>query len=442
MSSPRHPSDLNVIHAAQLAQVRDEGGPRRGRDQDDLDLIADGAVAIRNGRVVGVGTTTEVLADFGESGIETIDASGKTVLPGLVDCHSHPLFSGQRHEEYRRRLGGASLAEIARQGGGIWASVVDTRASESNTLMTLLVSAYERILRGGVTTLEVKSGYGLTLEHELQHLELLHASRSTTSLDLVISFLGAHVVPRDSPGSDHYVAAVLDDMLPAVVEQGIASFHDLTCESGLFSPEQATVMLNRSRELGVLTRVHADAWMPSQGWRTAVAGGAVSADHLTYTPTSEIDEVGTTDTVAVLLPSAELIYMCDQRANARRLMDLDVPVAIATDYCSSIHATSLVRTIALASPWFGITPGAAIIGATLNAAYSLGLGHDRGSIATDRRGDLTILDCIHPNELCLALGDVSVSAVVIEGEVVVRQGDLANPWKAQTTSTRASSPPR
>ena len=226
--------------------------------------------------------------------------------------------------------------------------------------------------------------------------------------------------------ADAYTNEVLE-MLPRVVEQGIASFHDVTCERGLFTPAQAARLLQRSRELGIPTKVHADAWQSSEGWRTAVAGGAVSAEHLTYTPDSEIREVGATDTVAVLLPQAELVYMTERRANARLLIEQQVPVAIATDYCSSIHATSLPTTIGIAGPWFSLTPAETIVGATLNAAYALSLQHDRGSIDVGKRGDLTILAVEHPEELSLAVGQQIVADVIIAGERVVRHGPTETP---------------
>ena len=408
-------SDLNVVKASHLARVRDRGAPRRGAEQGILDLIADGAVAIRDGTIVAVDTTSELLRDWGD-GVPTLDASGMTVLPGLIECHSHPLFAGERHAEYAERLAGASLADIARRGGGIWASVEATRAAPDTELLDRLSSAYRRILAGGVTTLEVKSGYGLTLDSELRQLDLLDESRTLTPLGLVVSFLGAHVVPADRD-AETYTAEVLD-MLPNVLDQGIAAFHDITCERGLFTPAQARRLFDRSRELGIHTKAHADAWAASNGWSTAVDGGAVSAEHLTYTPDEEIRGVGETETVAVLLPQAELIYMTDRRAGARLLIDLGVPVAVATDYCSSIHATSLTATIGLAAPWYRLTPGEAIVAATLNAAYALRLNADRGSIEPGKRGDLTILSVAHPDELFLAVGQNVVSDVVVGGRVV------------------------
>jgi imidazolonepropionase len=417
-------SDLNVVHAAQVARIADHGSPRRGAEQGELDLIADGAVAIRDSRVAAVGETDEVMRRFGEPGVPTLDATGRSVLPGLIECHSHPLFAGSRHAEYAKRLAGASLAEIAAAGGGIWASVVATREASDDQLTAQLDAAYRRILAGGVTSLEVKSGYGLTAETELHQLKLLADSRSLTPLQLFVSFLGAHVVPAGME-AEAYTADVLS-MLERVVDGGLADFHDITCEAGLFTPAQALRMLGRSAELGMPTRTHSDAWQSSQGWETAVSGDALSAEHLTYTPDEEIRAVGQTDTVAVLLPQAELVYMTDRRANARLFIDTGVPVAIATDYCSSIHATSLTATIALAAPWFRITPGEAIVGATLNAAYALRAAADRGSIDPGKRGDLTILSVDHPEELCLAAGQDVISQVVIGGEVVHAAASLPN----------------
>jgi imidazolonepropionase len=417
-------SDLNVVHAASLVRIDDRGEARRGATQGDLGLVTDGAVAIRNGVIVAVGTTDEVMATHGQDGVPTIDARGRCVLPGLVECHSHPLFAGERHLEYAERLGGASLAEIAARGGGIWSSVVATRNAGSDELLHRIGTSLQRILAGGVTTLEVKSGYGLTVAEELRGLELLRQARSLTPMQLAITFLGAHVVPRDLEGDsaergDRYTSLIDSEMLPAIVSQGIAEFQDVTIEQGYFTPDQGRRLMRRSHEVGLPVRVHADAWAPSQGWGTAVQGGAISAEHLTYTPDDEIREVGRTDTVAVILPMAELVYMTSERANARLFIDTEVPVAIATDFCSSIRATSLLTTVATAAPWFRMTPGEVIVGATLNAAYSLGRQATCGSLDVGKRGDLIILDCPHPNEICLAVGAPLLDQVVIAGDVVV-----------------------
>lgn len=416
--------NVNVINAEALVTVADSGEVRRGATQGDIGLITDGAVAMRAGSIAAVGTTAEVMADWSDSSVPVIDAAGKTVLPGLVECHSHPLFGGDRHDEYAERLGGASLADVAARGGGIWSSVVATRAADDAQLLANLGRAFDRMVRGGITTAEVKSGYGLTVADELHQLDLLNNARGLTPMELVITFLGAHVVPRDIDAAagdpaQAYADLVGGPMTDAVLAQGIAQFQDVTVEDGLFTPDQALAIMTRSHELGLTTRVHADAWKPSLGWQTAVEGGAISAEHLTYTPDEEIDRVGRADAVAVLLPVAELIYMTDRRANANRFIANDVPVAISTDYCSSIHATSLLSTMTMAGPWFRITPAQAIVGCTLNAAYSLGLADRCGSLDVGKRGDLLVLDCPHPNELFLGLADDMLDAVVIAGDVLL-----------------------
>ena len=417
-------SDLNIVHAASLAQVHDGGEVRRGATQGDLDIVTDGAVAIRNGQIAAVGTTAAVFATHGNDDVPTIDAQGRCVLPGLVECHSHPLFAGERHHEYAERLGGASLAEVAARGGGIWSSVVATRGASDDDLLSRLSTTLRRIMAGGVTTLEVKSGYGLTVDEELRGLELLQRARSMTRMQLAITFLGAHVVPRDLEGdaearAARYTDLIGGDMLSAVVAQGIAEFQDVTVEEGYFTPDQGLQLMRRSHETGLPVRVHADAWAPSRGWRTAVEGDAVSAEHLTYTPDGEISDVGRTNTVAVILPMAELVYMTSRRANARLFIETGVPVAIATDFCSSIRATSLLTTVAVAAPWFRMTPSEVIVGATLNAAYSLGRQSSCGSLDVGKRGDLIILDCAHPDEVCLAVGAPLLHQVIIGGDVVL-----------------------
>jgi imidazolonepropionase len=231
-------------------------------------------------------------------------------------------------------------------------------------------------------------------------------------------------VPRDLDAAadekgERYTALIDEAMVPAVMAQGVAQFQDVTVEEGYFTPAQGLRLMQRSHDVGLPVRVHADAWAASRGWETAVAGGAVSAEHLTYTPDEEITRVGRTDTIAVLLPIAELIYMTSRRANARLFIEQEVPVAIATDFCSSIHATSLLNTIAAAAPWFRMTPAEVVVGATLNAAYSLRLQSNCGSLDPGKRGDVLILDCVHPDEVCLAVGAPLLQQVVIEGRVVV-----------------------
>jgi imidazolonepropionase len=424
LSSPAHRGgerraggSLNVIHAAQLARIMDRGGPRRGREQRELELIEDGAVAIRDGVIQAVGPTDAVLEAFGEPGVTTLIADGCTVLPGLVESHCHPLFKAAPHPPDADRL---PLREIAGREDGIWETVAHTRAATEDELLAQLTRVYRRALAGGVSTLECKTGYTLSVEGELRDLALLERSRELTAISLVTTFLGAHMVPADAPNETGYVDTVIDEMLPRI--DGLASFADFCCDADLFSTQSIARMLEQAQSRGLPTRIHADGWAAADGWRTAVRYGAASADHLTFTSDAEIAEVGCADTIATLLPVAEMIYMTECRANARAFVAQDVPLAIATDYCSSIGASSLATTIGIAVPWFHITPAEAIVAATLNAAYGLGLGADRGSLDPGKRGDLTILGAPHPNDLYLSLGAPLVQAVAIEGKIRYRQG--------------------
>lgn len=254
----------------------------------------------------------------------------------------------------------------------------------------------------------------------MRALRLLRDSQSLTPLTLIRTFLGAHMTPADAPSPQAYMDTVLDEMLPLVQSDALADFIDVSCDAGLFETSLVERLLDRAHEIGMPARVHADGWAAADGWRIAAAKGAVAADHLTYTSDDQIREVGATDTVATLLPIAELVYRTDRRANARLLIEQGVPVAIATDYCSTVHSTSLATTVGFAIPWFDMTPGEAVVGATLNAAYSLNCGHQRGSLDLGKRGDLTILECEHPNEIYLSVGAPLVAAVVIGGAVAWR----------------------
>lgn len=409
--------DLVIVHADSLCRVHDTGEPRRGAAQDELDVIHDGALAVKDGKIVGVGTTAEVLAACDMRGAELYDARGQTVLPGLVEAHSHPVFAGSRYLEYAQRLAGKSLQEVAASGGGIWNSVLRTRAASDEELLVQTIRAFDAMLADGITTVEAKSGYGLTAEQELRMLRVLAAARERTALDVAITFLGAHVVP-DGMSTDAYVTQIRDEMLPAVAEQGVAEFHDVTCEVGYFDRRQAATLIERSRELGLPVRVHADAWQPSGGYALAAELGCLSADHCTFATDEEIRAAGRADTFAVLLPAAETVYFSKQRANARLLIEEGVPVVIATDYCSSIPVHSLRYAIGFAAAWFEIPPGSCITGATLNAAYSLGRAATCGSLDLGKQADVLILDCTHPYQFVWELGMTPVRRVYKRGRAV------------------------
>jgi imidazolonepropionase len=361
-----------------------------------------------------VGTTAEVLAACDTTSAAVYDARGQTVLPGLVESHSHPVFAGSRYLEYAQRLSGVPLIEIVASGGGIWNSVLNTRAASDEELLARTEGAFTRMLADGITTVEAKSGYGLTPEEELRSLRIIDAARRRSALDVVPTFLGAHVVPAGMD-TDAYITQICDEMLPAVAAQGIAEFCDVTCESGYFDAVQAMRVIERAADYGLPCRIHADAWAESGGWTLATRAHAHTADHLTFTSDDEIRAAGRSDTIAVLLPAAEIVYLSSKRANARLLIEHEAPVAIATDYCSSIPVYSLRASIGLAAAWFQLSPGACIVGATLNAAYSLNRAHDSGSLDPGKFADILVLDCEHPYQFVWELGHTPVRAVFKRG---------------------------
>lgn len=416
------PVDLLIEHAAQLVRVRDTGAARRGPEQGRLDDVADGAVAVRDGLIVAAGSTAEVRAAVTVSPSTTvIDARGKTVMPGLVDSHTHPIFGGLRHDEYAMRLGGATIDEIFAAGGGMHRSVRETRAASDETLLRSTIAAFDRMLDQGTTTVEAKSGYGLSLDEELRSLRLLGEARAHTALDVVISFLGAHFVPEDHAGRrSEYARLIAEEMIPAVAEQGLAEFCDGSWEEGAFTAAEMTRIFDAARARGLKLRCHIDNFEAAGGWEGVTAvPGMLAAEHVTGTPDAEIRKVGATNVIANLLPGAELVYRVAKRANARLLIETGVPVAISTDYCSSIHVSSLQACVGLATAWFGMTPAEAVVGATINGAYSLGRERSVGSLDPGKQADILVLNVPHVNVMAWGFGTNYVDTVIKRGRVVV-----------------------
>jgi imidazolonepropionase len=410
--------DFAVLDASQLLTVGEgKSGPRRGPEQGTIDVIEDGALVASGDRIVDVGATADIRKKYDLSQARTLDAKGKVVMPGLVDPHTHPVFAGLRYDEYALLLGGADKAEVVRRGGGIWRSVLDTRAANEGELRRVLDGYLARILRSGTTTVEAKSGYGLTPQTELQHLELLRDAQKRTLLRIVPTFLGAHVVPRGMD-ADGYTREILDEMLPRVVAQGIARYQDVSCSPTTFSQDQAATLVEAGKNRGLPARIHTDGGESCGGWEFAAAHGAVSADHLTFTPDEEIARVGATTTIAGLIPAAELVYRTSRRANARKFMEEGVAVAIATDFCSSIHCPSLYSCIGFTAAWYRMTPEEVLSAVTVNAAYAVGMGDRVGTLAPGKLADLLVLNVPHYRMLAFELGRDDVETIVIGGKVV------------------------
>ncbi len=391
----------------------------------DLGLIEDGAVAVKDGRVVAVGPTAEVRAQVSAAARE-VDASGRVVCPGFVDPHTHLVWMGDRAAEFEMRLAGATYLEIMAAGGGIMSTVRATRGAPVESLVAALRPRLDRMLAHGSTTVEVKTGYGLETATELRLLEAIVTLDREHPVTLVPTFLGAHAIPEEYRGrADAYVALVVEEMLPAVAEKarelGLSRlpFCDVFCEEGAIDLRQTRRILAAAQDLGFPLKIHVDEFKALGGTRLAVELGAISADHLVTTSPEEIALLGRSATVAVSLPCTPFGLGHSAYTPARALLEAGAALALATD-CNPGTAwnESIPFVIALACRYLHLTPRQALVAATLNAAFALQLGERVGSLSPGYAGDLLVLDVPDYRYLGYRFGVNPVALVVKGGEVV------------------------
>lgn len=417
----REHADLVVLNASQLLTI-DAGadGPLRGEALCEPGIVDDGGAAVRDGRIVAVGTTDEIRDRFDAA--ETIDAGGNVVLPGLVDPHTHLVFGRTREDEFEMRCLGRSYEEIAAAGGGIRASVRRFRATSTDEILAQARRTRASGLRHGATTVEVKSGYGLDLESEVRALEV--AAQLDDRGDVVSTFLGAHEVPDEwRDDRDGYVRLVCEEMLPVVAERGLARFCDVFCEQHVFTPDETRTICLRAKELGLGIKLHADELAGTGGAELAVELGAVSADHLMRVSDAGIEALAASDTVAVLLPGTSFFLGMGAFAPARRMIDAGCAVALATD-CNpgSCMTENPQQILTIACIGLGLRPIEAIAAMTRNAAYALDLGNEVGRIAEGYRADLLVLDVACHRMLPYHHGVNHVTTVVHHGTRLAASG--------------------
>ncbi len=414
--------DLLIQKLAEVATPRG-GAPLAGPDQGRVERLAGVEVLCREGRIAFVGEREERIRKFGPlEGAERLDGRGGTLVPGFVDPHTHLSWAGSREEEFAERLAGKSYLEIAAAGGGILSTVRATREASEEELVENVVRRLDWMLRHGTTTAEAKSGYGLNVADELKQLRAIREASEGHAVDLVPTLLAAHEVPPEHRDArERYVDVVCGEIVPAVAAAGLASFCDVFCEEGVFSAEESRRVLVAGREHGLLPRLHADEFVDSGGAALAAELGALSADHLIAVSDAGIEALAASGVTAVLLPGTSFFLMKHGYAPARRLVEAGVPIALATD-CNpgSSHTESMPMIFTLAVFELGLTIEEALVASTLNAAASLGLADEIGSIRPGKRADLTLLDA--PNLLHLAYhyGVNPVAAVIKSGEVVHR----------------------
>lgn len=402
-------------------------GPRTKEQMRDIAIVENGSVLMEGSSIIAVGSLTQLKADFPDlvKVAEVIDASGKIVMPGLVDCHTHLVHGGTREQEFNMRLNGATYMEIMNAGGGIHATTKRTRETSFGDLYEKTMNHLDVFLKHGVTTVEAKSGYGLDWETEKKQLEVTKELQATHDIDVVSTFMGAHAVPRDYKGrEDEFVDLVIHDMLPKVAELNLAEFNDVFCEKGVFTPEQSRRILEAGKALGLTPKIHADEIEPYEGAELAAEVGAISAEHLLVASDGGIQKMAEAGTIAVLLPGTAF-FLRAPFARGRLMIDEGVPVAISTDFNPGSSPTlSLPFIMNLACMHMGMTLEEVLTATTINAAYAINRGHQIGSLEAGKQADVIILDVANYKQLQYFYGMNHTNTVIKNGRVVVQDGIL------------------
>jgi imidazolonepropionase len=415
----RESADILIVNAEELVTLAGNNQkPRTGKQMSELQIIRDGAVAIREGKIVAVGKTNDVSKTF--RGENVINAKGKTVLPGFVDPHTHLVFAGSREDEFQMRVEGASYMELLNNGGGVFKTAKETRRTRVEKLAELGLERMDDMLAHGTTTVEAKSGYGLTTEDELKILEVTRRLNQLHCMSVVSTFLGAHAVPLEyKSNTDEYVDLVVQEMLPEVDRLGLAEFCDVFCERGIFNLEQAKRVLIGGKNHGLKPKIHADQMSVLGGAEIAADVGAVSADHLNFVSAEGISALAKKGVVAVLLPAATYSLMMSRYADARLMIDSGVPVALATDFNASCWIENQQMVISMACHFMRLTPAEAITAATINAAHAVCRAGEVGSLEVGKRADVSILDVPNHKFLGYSFGVNLVEKVIANGRLVV-----------------------
>jgi imidazolonepropionase len=384
----------------------------------ELGIVRDGALAIREGRIVAVGKTRDVMKTFRAENI--ISAKGKVVLPGFVDPHTHLVFAGSREDEFQMRVEGASYMEILSSGGGLLKTVRETRRARVEKLVDLGLERLDTMLAHGTTTLEAKSGYGLSTADELKILEATRRLNQLHCVNVVSTFMGANAVPPEYSGnSEEYVGLIIGEMIPKVVEKGLAEFCDVFCERGTFSLEQTKRILVRGKNHGLKPKIHADEMSMLGGAEIAADVGAVSAEHLLFSSVEGIKAMVEKGVIAVLLPAAAFSLMMGRYADARLMIDCGVPVALGTGFSADCWVENQQLVVAMACHFMRMTPAEAITAATVNAAYAVNRAGEVGSLEVGKRADVIVLNAPNHRFLGYRFGVNLVDKVIKNGRLVV-----------------------
>ena len=418
-------SSLLITGASQLLTLRGRV-PRRGKALSNLGILRNGALLIRDGVIAAVGTSPDVEQLPEARTAEKRDVGGRVVLPGFVDSHTHLIHAASRAEEYELKIAGASYEQIARKGGGILNSVKKLRAATSEALKTRAHGALREFAAYGTTTLEAKSGYGLDAASELRILGLQREVDLEQPIEIVSTFLGAHVLPAEyrnkTGGARQYVALLTDRLIPEVAAGNLAEFCDVFCDRGAFSRKDSKTILEAGKKAGLLPRVHAEQLTRTGATQLAVQLGAASCDHLERVSKADIRALADSNTVATLLPGCDFHLGWKEYAPARALIDAGAIVAVATDYNPGTSPTvSMPMVLSLACSQLRMTPAEAIVAATINAAYSLRRDHKIGSLEAGKQADIAVFEVEDYREIPYYFGMDKCWMTLKKGQTIFRK---------------------
>jgi len=433
-----------LSHASQLLTLRaGDAGPRRGQQMRELGIIEDGAVLIADAKIVAVGTTDEIAHHDLANTAEEIDCSHNVVLPGFVDSHTHPVFTSPRLIDFEQRIAGASYEQVAAAGGGIRSGLRGVREASQERLAVHIGHALDEMSAQGTTTVEAKSGYGLSFESEMKSLEAIRLATEQWPGTLVPTLLGAHVVPpeyRDDP--DEYVRIVCEEMVPAAAKQNLAQFVDVFCERGAFTMEQSQRILRAARQHGLGVRAHVCQLTTAQ-LAPLMEFHPASLDHMDFVGDADVAVLARFDTVATLLPAANYFLGLETFPPARKLIDTGVAVALATDYNPGTAPTpSMPFVLSLACTHMKMSPAEAITAATYNGACALRLQNRKGSLEPGKDADIAIFDAQDYRELAYWFGVNRCRQVFLNGVRRTRAGRAPQSPNLQQVSDEKEQEPR
>lgn len=417
-------ADIVIKNISQLITIAGENRPRVGKEMSEIGLVENGVIAVAEDKIVYVGQgelPKEVEID---DSTLVIDGTGKTVTPGLVDPHTHLVHGGSRENELEMKLKGAKYLDILKAGGGIHSTVRATKSASFQELYNKAKKSLDKMLELGLTTVESKSGYGLDTETELKQLRVAKELNENHPVDIVSTFLGAHAIPMEyKENVEDFVDVVINEMMPKVQEENLAEFCDVFCEEGVFTVDQTRRILNEAKKYGMRPKIHADEIEPLGGAELAAEVGAISGDHLVAATEEGMRMMAENTVIADLLPGTSFNLGMGKFANARKMIEFGVPVALSTDYNPGSCPTENIQLImTLASLRMKMTPEEVITAVTINSAASVGRENEVGSLMEGKKADIAIFDSPNLNYIIYHFGINHIDKVIKNGKLVVDSG--------------------